>query len=249
MSDTTAEPVHLVKLRNLTIRTHARPLVRGIDLDCYEGRVTALMGPSGAGKSLTARAVMGCLDVDPGLADGSLVYPALGERDWFADVRGKGPRAQRRLLKETAALRGSYFTYSPQAASSALNPGRTLGRQLALAIGRREQPPVDLAQAIVDLLNEVGLSPGDSRLLPSEMSGGMCQRAALAIAVAPLPRLVIADEPETGLDPVLTRGVIELMVDVCREHQCGLLLISHHQQTVDKIADDVVHLPGVEVAA
>ncbi len=239
---------HLVQLRNLTIRTHQRQLVSGIDLDCYEGKVTALMGPSGSGKSLTARAVMGCLDVDPGLADGSLSYPALSERDWYADVRGQGMKAQRRLLKESATLRGSYFTYSPQAASSALNPGRTLGQQLAMAIGRRETPPEDLPTAIRELLAEVGLAPGDSRLLPPEMSGGMCQRAALAIAVAPLPRLVIADEPETGLDPVLTRGVIELMVQVCRDHTCGLLLISHHQQTVDKIADDVVHLPGVEVA-
>ncbi len=240
--------VHLVKLRNLTIRTHARQLVSEIDLDCYEGRVTALMGPSGSGKSLTARAVMGCLDVDPGLVDGTLHYPALDDRDWYAPVRGQGMRAQRRLLKDSAPLRGSYFTYSPQAASSALNPGRTLGQQLALAIRRRRQPPEDLSRAIRDLLSEVGLAPSDSRLLPSEMSGGMNQRAALAIAVAPLPRLVIADEPETGLDPVLTRGVIELMVDVCRDHRCGLLLISHHQQTVDKIADDVVHLPGVEVA-
>jgi peptide/nickel transport system ATP-binding protein len=239
---------HLVKLRNLTIRTRTRQLVSGIDLDCYEGRVTALMGPSGSGKSLTARAVMGCLDVDPGLQDGTLTFPALSDRDWYEDVRGQGMRAQRRLLKETAELRGSYFTYSPQAASSALNPGRTLGRQLAMAIARRREPPENTGEAVRQLLVEVGLAPTDSRLLPSEMSGGMCQRAALAIAVAPLPRLVIADEPETGLDPVLTRSVIELMVDVCREHRCGLLLISHHQQTVDKIADDVVHLPGVVVS-
>jgi peptide/nickel transport system ATP-binding protein len=246
---TTPAGAHLIKLRNLTIRSHARQLVSGIDLDCYEGRVTALMGPSGSGKSLTARAVMGCLDVNPGLVDGSLHYPAVSDRDWYQGVRGGGMRAQRRLLKATATLRGSYFTYSPQAASSALNPGRTLGQQLALAVRRRQATPADLGRAIRDLLTEVGLAPSDSRLLPAEMSGGMCQRAALAIAVAPLPRLVIADEPETGLDPVLTRGVIELMVDVCREHHCGLLLISHHQQTVDKIADDVVHLPGVEVAA
>ncbi len=223
-------------------------MLNGIDLDCYEGKVTALMGPSGSGKSLTARAVMGCLDVDPGLQKGSLRYPVLSDRDWYEKVRGQGMKAQRQLLKETSDLRGSYFTYSPQAASSALNPGRTLGRQLGMAIGRREQPPESIGQAIRELLSEVGLSPSDSRLLPGEMSGGMCQRAALAIAVAPLPRLVIADEPETGLDPVLTRAVIELMVDVCKEHRCGLLLISHHQQTVDKIADEVVHLPGVEVA-
>ncbi len=239
---------HLVELRGLTIRTPARNLVEGIDLDCYEGKVLALMGPSGSGKSLTARAVMGCLDVDPGLTAGTLRYPALGDQDWYEGVRGGGMSAQRRLLKASSSLRGSYFTYAPQAASSALNPGRALGRQLALAIGRRQKPPENLGEAIRDLLGEVGLAERDAALLPTEMSGGMCQRAALAIAVAPLPRLVIADEPETGLDPVLTRGVIELMVDVCRDHKCGLMLISHHQATVDKIADDVVHLPGMGVA-
>ena len=78
--------------------------------------------------------------------------------------------------------------------------------------------------------------------LPNELSGGMCQRAALAIAIAPLPRLVIADEPETGLDPVLRRSVIDLLVRVCKQNLAGLLLISHHKETVEKIADNVVTL-------
>ena len=72
----------------------------------------------------------------------------------------------------------------------------------------------------------------------------MNQRAALAIAVAPLPKVLIADEPETGLDPVLTRQIIELMISVAKDKGCGMLLISHHQDTVDRVADRVVHLPG-----
>jgi ABC-type glutathione transport system ATPase component len=72
----------------------------------------------------------------------------------------------------------------------------------------------------------------------------MAQRAALAIAVAPKPRLVIADEPETGLDPVLRRAVVELLVEVCKDEGAGLLLISHHQETVKRIADDVIQLRG-----
>ena len=88
----------------------------------------------------------------------------------------------------------------------------------------------------------VGLAPDAAGALPGELSGGMCQRAALAIAVAPKPQLVVADEPETGLDPVLRRAVIELLVRVCREHGAGLLLISHNHETVDRIADTVVEL-------
>jgi ABC-type glutathione transport system ATPase component len=239
----------LVALQGLAIRAPNRMLVEDVGLEVFPGKVTALVGPSGAGKSLTARAVMCVLDVSPGLVGGSLRFPALDpQRDWYEGVRGKGPAAQRRLLQESRALRGAWFTYSPQAASSALNPARTIGRQLELAIGRRDSAPASVAEEVRRILAQVGLDPRVSAALPGELSGGMCQRAALAIAVAPLPRLVIADEPETGLDPVLRRAVVELLVDVCRDHGAGLLLISHHEDTVARIADMVVTLPGVEGA-
>ena len=234
----------LVELRDLTIRAPDRRLVQGIDLDVFAGRVTALVGPSGAGKSLTARATMCVLDVDPGLERGSLKYPVLDSgRDWYQGIHGGGVRAQRRLLAQTRHLRGAYFAYSPQAASSALNPGRTIGRQIEVAIARREQAPPSLAVEIRRLLRAVGLSPAAAKALPGELSGGMCQRAALAVAIAPAPRLVIADEPETGLDPVLRRAIVELLVTVCKGEGAGLLLISHHEDTVKRIADDVVRLP------
>jgi ABC-type glutathione transport system ATPase component len=235
----------LVELRDLCIKAPDRALVDGVDLTVMPGRVTALVGPSGAGKSLTARAIMCVLDVEPGLARGSLRYPAVDTAfDWYEAVRGRGMSAQRDLLARSRSLRGAYFTYSPQAASSALNPGRTIGRQLEIAIARRASPPSDVSKEIRSILNQVGLVPQNSAALPSELSGGMAQRAALAIAIAPAPRLVIADEPETGLDPVLRRAVVELLVNVCKEQGAGLLLISHHAETVERIADDVVTLRG-----
>lgn len=235
----------LVEMRGLTIRSAARVLVEDVSFDIDPGKVTALVGPSGAGKSLTARATMGVLDVAPGLSAGSLRYPAHDPAiDWFEGVRGGGARAQAALLERSRVLRGSYLTYSPQAASSALNPARTIGRQLELAIGRRASAPADLGAEISKILADVGLSPRAAASLPGELSGGMCQRAALAIAVAPKPRLVIADEPETGLDPVLRRAVVELLVEVCQVHGAGLLLISHHEDTVRRLAHAVIRLPG-----
>jgi ABC-type glutathione transport system ATPase component len=154
-----------------------------------------------------------------------------------------------RLARETSDLRGSYFTYSPQVAASALNPGRTIGRQMQLAMARRTSPPDEPSAEIVSLLDEVGLAPRTAAALPAELSGGQCQRAALAIAIAPLPRVVVADEPETGLDPVLRRGIIELLVSVCQNHGCGLLLISHHEDTVERLADTVVRLTPYEEGA
>ncbi|NOY24460.1 MAG: ATP-binding cassette domain-containing protein [Oligoflexia bacterium] len=239
----------LLVLEGLTIRAPGRLLVRDVGLQVLPSRVTALVGPSGAGKSLTARAAMAVLDVVPGLVAGSLYYPALDPgTDWFSGVAGGGVKAQRRLLRRTRHLRGAYVTYSPQAATSALNPARTIGRQLQMAVRRRQQAPASEVAAIHDLLCEVGLADSVARALPGELSGGMAQRAALAIAIAPQPRLVIADEPETGLDPVLRRSVVELLVSVCETHRAGLLLISHRQATVDRIADQVVTLPSPDGA-
>lgn len=234
----------LVELRNLRIDSFDRTLIHNVSFDIRPQKVTALCGPSGSGKSLTARAIMGVLDVDPGIKEGSLRYPMLDpQKDWFAPILNKGMSAQRQLLEESRYLRGSYFAYSPQSASSALNPSRTIGRQLELAILRREVQPENMGLEIAKKLAEVDLRPGVAGNLPSELSGGMAQRAALAIAVAPQPKLVIADEPETGLDPLLRRGVIELLVRVVRQNGAGLLLISHHEETVDRIADDVIRLP------
>ena len=237
--------IPLVELRGLRIRSRSRLLVDDVSLNVLPGAVTALVGPSGSGKSLTARACMCVLDVNPGIEAGRLVYPAMDpEKDWFQGILGEGMSEQKRLLRQTRHLRGSWFTYSPQSASSALNPSRTIGRQLELAIRRREQAPADLGEEIRAILSDVGLEARAARGLPGELSGGMCQRAALAIAIAPNPRLVIADEPETGLDPVLRRGVVELLVEVCKGRGAGLLLISHNLDTVERIADDVVRLPG-----
>ena len=232
----------LLDMRGLTIIHNGRNLVSEVDIIVEKGAVTALMGPSGSGKTLSARASMGQIHPAISLTAGSLRFPERDDRDWFAGVLNAGPKAQTELLEESAALRGPYVSYSPQMASSALNPGRTLGRQLEMAIMRRVDPVDNIALSVRRSLDEVGLPYHASRALPIELSGGMCQRAALAVAVASHPQLVIADEPETGLDPVLTRGITELLIEVCNERKCGLLLISHQDETVARIGASIIRL-------
>lgn len=232
----------LLELEDLCIRTPERPLVDGVSLSVQAGEVTAIVGASGSGKTLTARAVMGVIDVLPGLQRGILRYPARSSGDLFAAVRGRGARAHKQLLRETRGLRGGYVTYSPQSASSALNPGRTVGRQLALAIARRPQAPPSVGQAVAEVLEEVGLPARAAYAIPAELSGGMAQRAAVAIAVAPEPTVMICDEPETGLDPLLRRLVTELMLDVARRRGVGMILITHNMDTVERAADRVVRI-------
>ncbi len=238
-----ADPV-LLEVSGLRIGGPGRVLVDGVSVVVHAGRVTALCGPSGAGKSVTARACMGLVDVAPGLLAGTLRYPGKSDRDWFSGYLNAGGRGMAKLARETETMRGGYLSYSPQAASSALNPGRTVGRQMQIAVARRVTPvaPALEGTIIAELLREVGLAPHVMSALPVELSGGMCQRAALAIAMASDPQVLLADEPETGLDPVLRRQVVELLLTVGKAHGCGILLISHHEDTVSRIADSVVRL-------
>ena len=234
----------LLEVSGLQIGGPARKLVDGVSVSVHAGKVTALCGPSGAGKSVTARACMGLVDVAPGLLGGTLRYPGKSDRDWYQGYANTGPSGMSRLANDTAFMRGGYLSYSPQAASSALNPGRTVGRQMQLAMRRRTEPVSSEREfaVVIELLDEVGLAPHVTGALPSELSGGMCQRAALAIAMASDPQVLLADEPETGLDPVFRRQVVELLLTVGKAHGCGILLISHHEDTVTRIADYVVRL-------
>ena len=101
-----------------------------------------------------------------------LRYPTIdAKKIGFADVVGKGMSPQRKLLKQTQHLRGHFVTYSPQSASSALNPGRTIGRQMEMAIARRDTPPASLSQEILRILAQVGLDRASVGALPSELSG------------------------------------------------------------------------------
>ncbi len=229
-------------LEDLAIRTPERRLVDGVSLRLVRGQVTALVGPSGAGKSLSARAAMGVIDVAPGLERGSLWLPAHAEGDLFAGVAGGGARAHRRLSRRMRPLRGRVLSYAPQAAATALNPGRTLGWQLAMALRRRSTRPASEADAIRALLARVGLEPAVARALPRELSGGMAQRAALAVALAPEPAILVADEPEAGLDPITRRTIVELLQALAEEERVALWLVSHSTEIVERIAATVVDL-------
>lgn len=233
MSDTP-----LLVLEDLCLRVPERVLVDGVSIVVRKGRITAVVGASGSGKTVSARAAMGVIEPGLGLVRGSLRYPGVGSGELLSGASGLLGRW--RLQRRTQPFRGSYVTYAPQSASSALNPGRTIGRQLQLAIRRRAEQPTDERSEIRRILDEVGLPPGAAAALPRELSGGMAQRAALATAIAPDPQILIADEPETGLDPVLRRVVTELMLEVASHHRVGLMLITHNHDTVDRIADEVV---------
>lgn len=228
----------VLELRGLRVESEGGVLVDGVDLEVRGGEVTGLVGPSGAGKTLTARACLGVVDARPGVTRGSLRLGARPDRDWFAGVSGRGARGMAELEARLRPLRGGWITYAPQGAASALNPARTIGAQLVRSSRRSGSPP-----ELGALLRAVGLEAAVTRALPGELSGGQCQRAALAIALASAPRVLVADEPETGLDPLLRRRVVEVLAEAAGARGVGVLLVTHYEDSVARVARRVVRLP------
>lgn len=185
---TSAAP--LLSIRNLTIRFGADPsrppTVDGVDLEISAGELVALVGESGSGKSLTAHAIAGILDPAARLTADRL---ALDGTDILEDGWSE--------------LRGRKVGIVFQNSRAALNPIRKIGRQIADVLeAHGTAPRADLKSAIIDALAAVRIPDAARRVdaYPAELSGGMCQRVMLAIALAGEPSLLIADEPTTGLD-------------------------------------------------
>jgi peptide/nickel transport system ATP-binding protein len=190
--------------------------LRGIDLAVGPGEVMGVVGESGSGKSVTALSVMGLLDRKARLTGGTIRF------------RGEDiSRASRRRLR---SLRGSALSMIFQNPRSALNPVRRIGQQIGdalsahLGLSRAEA----WAQAI-ELLRTVQFRDPERHMLsyPHELSGGMCQRVMIAMAIACRPQLLLADEPTTGLDVTTQKHVMDLLIGLVHERGMAMVLITH----------------------
>jgi peptide/nickel transport system ATP-binding protein len=215
----------LLSVRGLTVRSTAdpgRPIVDSISFDIGAERV-GLVGESGSGKSLTARALMGLLNRP---------LEALAERLEFdgADLKSFTER-------QWDGVRGSKMALVLQDARYALNPVLTIGRQIEEMLVLHDKT-VDRKRRVRELLSRVGLTdPKIVHAYPHQLSGGMGQRAMVAMMFANAPKLLIADEPTSALDADLRSQVLDLMCDPAREQSMGLLLISHDLQLVARYCD------------
>ncbi|GIW72625.1 MAG: dipeptide/oligopeptide/nickel ABC transporter ATP-binding protein [Planctomycetota bacterium] len=205
-------------------------VVDGMDLEVHPGRVTALVGESGSGKSLSALAVLGLLPPGVRLVGGSAQLAGRGE------LLGLAERQLRRV-------RGAEIGIVFQEPMSALNPVMRVGAQVREAIEAHPGPRGRAARArALELLRQVGIPEPELRYrsYPHELSGGMKQRVAIAIALAAGPRVLIADEPTTALDVTVQAQVLELLLRLGRERGLGLWLITHDLGVVAEMADEVV---------
>lgn len=230
-------PASLLRVERLEVvyrrpRQVARRLVRDVSLEIYPGQIVCVVGESGSGKSLSAQAIMGLLGDEPYLR-------VAGEVDFGGrDLLGMGEEEQRHL-------RGREMTMVFQEPMSCLDPVMRVGVQVGEAlrrIGGVRREREEVRSQTLELLRRVGLPDVERvyRSYPHELSGGMCQRVMIAMALAPKPKLLIADEPTTALDVTVQAQILDLLVRLRDEEGMSILLITHDMAVAAAIADRVV---------
>ena len=210
----------LLQVENLTVEFQTRNgivrAVERVDLSVGRGETLAIVGESGSGKSVTSYAVMRILDSAGSIAQGSVTFSGI-------DVANADEETM-------ASLRGREISMVFQNPRLALNPIRKIGRQIEDVLIRHVQATHNNAkQKAIELLAKVRIARPEERYdaYPFELSGGMCQRVVIALALACKPRLLIADEPTTGLDVTTQKAVMDLIVELVAEQGMSMILITH----------------------
>ena len=202
--------------------------VDGIDLSLERGRTLGLVGESGCGKSVTSLAVMGLLPPENSKVEGEVRFEG-------RDLLGLGAR-------EIRDLRGARLAMIFQEPMTSLNPSYTIGDQIMEAIQRHQGLSAAAARArAIDMLRLVRIPSPEKRVddYPHKLSGGMRQRAMIAMALACGPQLLIADEPTTALDVTIQAQILDLLRGLRRETGTAIILITHDLGVVAEMADDV----------
>ena len=212
--------------------------VRGISFDVPARSTVALVGESGSGKSASALAILGLLPRENATvrAGSRILYR---QRDLLAMAPG-----------ELRALRGTEIAMVFQEPMSSLNPVFTVGFQIAEVLTRRLGLAARQARArVVELLDEVGIPEPRSRVdaYPFQLSGGQQQRVMIAMAIACEPKLLIADEPTTGLDVTVQAQILELIGSLQKRRRMSMLFITHDLALVAEIAEHVVVMREGEI--
>ncbi len=205
-------------------------VLNGVSYHVDPGETLAVLGESGSGKSVTAQTAMGILDTPPGFVTGGAIRYAGEEMLTATEDRRR-------------QLRGDSMAMIFQDALSALNPVYTVGFQISEQLRtRRGMSRKDATARAVELLDMVKIPNAAQRVkeFPHQFSGGMRQRAMIAMSLALDPDLLIADEPTTALDVTVQAQIMDLLDELRRDRGMGLILITHDLGVVAEVADRIV---------
>ncbi|WP_170364343.1 ABC transporter ATP-binding protein [Ruegeria arenilitoris] len=209
--------------------------VRGVSFHVDRGETVALVGESGSGKSVTALSTVSLLG-DSAIVEGSVTY----------DGQEMIGASEQRLME----VRGNDISFIFQEPMTSLNPLHTIQKQMAESLALHQGLTGDAARArIVELLNKVGIRDPEERLdaYPHQLSGGQRQRVMIAMALANKPDILIADEPTTALDVTIQAQILELLAELQKSENMGMLFITHDLGIVRRIADRVCVMKDGEI--
>jgi len=243
---TTNQQTPLLSVRNL--HTHF-PLdeglvvaVDGASFDIYEGKILGVVGESGCGKTVAARSIMQILDRPGRIVEGEILF----------NRRNSGANGDSEVVDlamfdpdggEMREIRGSAISLIFQEPMTSFSPVHTVGNQLMEAIRLHQSVTKKEARDIaIDLLHQVGIPLPEQRIsaYTYELSGGLRQRAMIAMALSCSPRLLIADEPTTALDVTTQAQILDLMRGLQEQYGMAIMLITHDLGVIAEMADDVV---------
>ena len=223
----------LLSVDNLSVEFRTRSgtvrALERVEFEVRPGEMVGIVGESGSGKSVTAYAILGLLDGAARVTSGSILFEG---RDLL--------RLKRAALDEIRGRDAAIVFQNPR---TALNPIRSVGRQIADVLARHAPDAPDRIRAkVLDALRSVRIPDPERRALayPFELSGGMCQRVGIAIALSCAPRLLIADEPTTGLDVTTQAVIMDLIRDMVASRGIGVALITHDLALASQYCDRIV---------
>ncbi|MDP2517607.1 ABC transporter ATP-binding protein [Shimia thalassica] len=195
-------------------------VLRGVDLEVPKGESMVIIGGSGTGKSVTLKCVLGLLSPDQGTITVDSKDATKGDRDAFLARFG--------MLFQGGALFDSLTVWQNVA--------------FRLLRGSLKRPKAEAREIAIEKLRRVGLTPDVADLFPSELSGGMQKRVGLARAIAAEPEIIFFDEPTTGLDPIMSGVINDLIREIVVEMGATAMTITHDMTSVRAIADKVAML-------
>jgi phospholipid/cholesterol/gamma-HCH transport system ATP-binding protein len=213
---------NVIEIRQLTIQFGRQTVLRNIDMTVPRGQTLAVIGESGCGKTVLLKTLIGLIKPTQGqvLFDGK-DFTKLNDRELVAE------RIRFGYLFQNAALFDSM----------------TIGQNVAFPLRQhRKTSDLELKRLVLDRLAEVGLPDTVVVKKPAELSGGMRKRVGMARALILNPEMMLYDEPTTGLDPIMSDVINELMMRTRRQHQVTSLVVTHDMRTARKVADRVIML-------